>query len=169
MTAERTALVTGGARGIGRAIAERLAEGGWKVVATYNTGLDQGRELARTHGVEIRQVDLADRAESLDFARRISEEFSFGGLVNNAGILEKEPLGEMTLDAWDRTFEVNVTAPLILAQTIGPHMSRGASIVNIARMPTSDPSEASPTRPAKRLWFRSLVASQTSLAPGASG
>lgn len=132
MTAERTALVTGGARGIGRAIAERLAEGGWKVVATYNTGLDQARELARTHGVEIRRVDLADRAESLDFARRISEEFSFGGLVNNAGILEKEPLGEMTLDAWDRTFEVNVTAPLILAQTIGPHMSRGASIVNIA-------------------------------------
>lgn len=132
MTAERTVLVTGGARGIGRAIAERLAEGGWKVVATYNTGLDQARELARTHGVEIRQVDLADRAESLDFARRISEEFSFGGLVNNAGILEKEPLGEMTLDAWDRTFEVNVTAPLILAQTIGPHMSRGASIVNIA-------------------------------------
>ena len=132
MTAERTALVTGGARGIGRAIAERLAEGGWKVVATYNTGLDQARELARTHGVEIRQVDLADRAESLDFARRISEEFSFDGLVNNAGILEKEPLGEMTLDAWDRTFEVNVTAPLILAQTIGPHMSRGASIVNIA-------------------------------------
>ncbi|MFC9336003.1 SDR family NAD(P)-dependent oxidoreductase [Arthrobacter sp. NPDC057009] len=132
MTAERTVLVTGGARGIGRAIAERLAEGGWKVVATYNTGLDQARELARTHGVEIRQVDLADRAESLDFARRISEEFSFGGLVNNAGILEKEPLGEMTLDAWDRTFEVNVTAPLILARTIGPHMSRGASIVNIA-------------------------------------
>ncbi|APX03033.1 SDR family NAD(P)-dependent oxidoreductase [Arthrobacter sp. QXT-31] len=132
MTAERTVLVTGGARGIGRAVAERLAESGWKVVATYNTGLDQARELARTHGVEIRQVDLADRAESLDFARRISEEFSFGGLVNNAGILEKEPLGEMTLDAWDRTFEVNVTAPLILAQTIGPHMSRGASIVNIA-------------------------------------
>ena len=132
MTAERTALVTGGARGIGRAIAERLAEGGWKVVATYNTGLDQGRELARTHGVEIRHVDLADRAQSLDFARRISEEFSFDGLVNNAGILEKEPLGEMTLDAWDRTFEVNVTAPLILAQTIGPHMSPGASIVNIA-------------------------------------
>ncbi|WP_172411800.1 SDR family NAD(P)-dependent oxidoreductase [Arthrobacter globiformis] len=132
MTAERTVLVTGGARGIGRAIAERLAEGGWKVVATYNTGFDQARELARTHGVEIRQVDLADRAESLDFARRISEEFSFGGLVNNAGILEKEPLGEMTLDAWDRTFEVNVTAPLILAQTIGPRMSRGASIVNIA-------------------------------------
>ena len=132
MTAERTALVTGGARGIGRAITERLAEGGWKVVATYNTGLDQARQLARTHGVEIRQVDLADRAESLDFARRISEEFSFDGLVNNAGILEKEPLGEMTLDAWDRTFEVNVTAPLILAQAIGPHMSRGASIVNIA-------------------------------------
>jgi NAD(P)-dependent dehydrogenase (short-subunit alcohol dehydrogenase family) len=132
MTGEHTALVTGGARGIGRSIAERLAESGWTVVATYNTGLDEAKELARTHGVEIRQLDLTDRSGSLDFARQIRDEYSFVGLVNNAGILEKQPFEEITLDAWDRAFQVNVTAPLILAQAIGPYMSPGGSIVNIA-------------------------------------
>ncbi|MCP9002108.1 SDR family oxidoreductase [Pseudarthrobacter sp. RMG13] len=132
MTSERTALVTGGARGIGRSIAEKLAESGWKVVATYNTGLEDAKELARTHGVEIRQLDLTDRSKTLDFARRIHDEFSFGALVNNAGILEKQSFEEFRLDVWDRTLAVNVTAPLILAQSIGLRMSPGGSIVNIA-------------------------------------
>jgi NAD(P)-dependent dehydrogenase (short-subunit alcohol dehydrogenase family) len=132
MTNERAVLVTGGARGIGRAIAEHLAESGWKVVATYNTGLKEAVELRRTHGVEIRQLDMTDRSRSLDFARQIRSEFSFDALVNNAGILEKEAFSASTLGAWDRAFEVNVTAPLILSQALGPHMGPGGSIVNIA-------------------------------------
>ncbi|WP_457971743.1 SDR family NAD(P)-dependent oxidoreductase [Arthrobacter sp. D1-17] len=133
MPGERTTvLVTGGARGIGRAIAKTLAEGGWHVVATYKTGLDEAKELARTHDVQIRHVDLADRAETQNFAQQICEEFPLTALVNNAGILEKQPFEEMTLDVWDRTLAVNVTAPLILAQAIGPRLSPGGSIVNIA-------------------------------------
>lgn len=132
MTGKGTVLVTGGARGIGRAIAEQLAEIGWTVVVTYNTGRDEARELARTHGVEVHQLDLEDRSKALDFARQIRDEFALNALVNNAGVLEKQSLEEMTLDAWDRTFQVNVTAPLILAQTICPHMPRGGSIVNVA-------------------------------------
>ncbi|PTT62355.1 SDR family NAD(P)-dependent oxidoreductase, partial [Arthrobacter sp. HMWF013] len=96
MAGERTALVTGGARGIGRAIAEQLAEEGWNVVATYNTGLDEAKELARTHGVQIRRTDLADRAKTVEFAHRICDEFPLTALVNNAGVLEKEPFEEMT-------------------------------------------------------------------------
>lgn len=132
MADEPTVLVTGGARGIGRAIAERLAEGDWHVIATYLTGLDEAKELSRTHGVQIRQIDLADRAKTVDFAQRICEEFALTALVNNAGILEKEPFEDMTLTAWDRTLEVNVTAPLILTQAIGSRMAAGGSIVNIA-------------------------------------
>jgi NAD(P)-dependent dehydrogenase (short-subunit alcohol dehydrogenase family) len=132
MTRERTALVTGGARGIGRSIAKRLAENGWKVVATYNTSLDQANDLKRTHGLEIRQLDLADRSNVLEFARRIRDEFPFDGLVNNAGVLDKEPFEDFSFGVWDRTLEVNVTAPLILAQEIGLHMTPGGCIVNIA-------------------------------------
>lgn len=132
MTGEGTVLVTGGARGIGRSIAEHLAGMGWKVVVTYNTGLEEAQEFRRSHGVEVRHLDLTDRSRSLDVVRQIRDEFSLDALVNNAGILEKEPFEELTYDAWDRSFEVNVTAPLILAKEIGLHMPAGGSIVNIA-------------------------------------
>ncbi|WP_223932760.1 SDR family oxidoreductase [Arthrobacter sp. StoSoilB5] len=132
MASERNVLVTGGARGIGRSISEHLSGLGWKVVATYNTGLDEARELNRTHGVDMRQLDLTDRSRTRDFVRRICDEFQFHALVNNAGILEKESFEEFTFDVWDKTFEVNVTAPLILAQEIGLRMPHGGSIVNIA-------------------------------------
>ncbi|MDR7083700.1 NAD(P)-dependent dehydrogenase (short-subunit alcohol dehydrogenase family) [Arthrobacter ginsengisoli] len=82
--------------------------------------------------MEIRQLDMNNRSGSLDFARQIRSEFSFDALVNNAGVLEKEAFGKFSLDAWDRAFEVNVTAPLILSQEIGLHMGPGGSIVNIA-------------------------------------
>lgn len=132
MNGDRTVLVTGGARGIGRSIAENLAGVGWNVVATFHTSLDEARELSRTHGVEVRQVDLTNRARSLDFARRIRDEFAFDALVNNAGVLMKESIEELDFKAWDKTFEVNVTAPLILARDIGLRMPAGSSIVNIA-------------------------------------
>jgi NAD(P)-dependent dehydrogenase (short-subunit alcohol dehydrogenase family) len=128
----RTVLVTGGSRGIGRAIAELLASEGWKVVATYNSGVDEAQELKRAHGVEVRRIDLSDRERTVDFARQISEEFAFTGLVNNAGIIEFEPFDELTLNSWDRTFEVNVTAPLLLSKGIGLKMSSGSAIVNVA-------------------------------------
>lgn len=91
---ERTGLVTEGARGIGRAIAERLAESGWQVIAIYLTGLDEAKELARTHDVQIRQIDLTDRAKTVDFSQQICAEFPLTVLVNNAGFLEKEPFEE---------------------------------------------------------------------------
>jgi len=70
MSNPKTALVTGGSRGIGRAIAEHLADSGWKVVATYNTGIEEANHLKRTHGVEIRQVDLSRRDTLLDFTNQ---------------------------------------------------------------------------------------------------
>jgi NAD(P)-dependent dehydrogenase (short-subunit alcohol dehydrogenase family) len=132
MSNPKTALVTGGSRGIGRAIAEHLADSGWKVVATYNTGIEEANHLKRTHGVEIRQVDLSRRDTLLDFTNQISDEYVFDALVNNAGIIEFETFEDLTLDAWDRTMAVNVTAPLALCHALGLRMPPGGSIVNIA-------------------------------------
>lgn len=132
MTQERVVLVTGGSRGIGKSIAERLANSGWQVIATYKTGAEEAQELKRTHGVEIRQIDLSDRQKSVDFAQQIRDEYAFTALVNNAGVFEAEPFSELTLEAWDRTLEVNVTAPLLLAHDIGMKMLPGSAIVNIA-------------------------------------
>ncbi|MFB8369703.1 SDR family NAD(P)-dependent oxidoreductase [Pseudarthrobacter sp. NPDC055928] len=154
-----TVLVTGGARGIGRAIAERLAATGWDVVATYLTGRDEAEHLARTHDVQIRQIDLANRAETLAFAKQICQEFPLSALVNNAGILEKETFDSMTLDAWDRILEVNVTAPLILAQTIGPGMPAGGSIVNLASIDAFVGSYRGIAYPASKAALLSLTRS----------
>ncbi|MBT2520412.1 SDR family NAD(P)-dependent oxidoreductase [Arthrobacter sp. ISL-28] len=112
MTSEPIALVTGGARGIGRSIAEYLAGNGWKVVATYNTGLNEATELKHTHGVEIRQLDLTDRSRSLDFARHIRDEYSFEALVNNAGILEKQSFEEFNSGILTEPYEAASLTPL---------------------------------------------------------
>lgn len=132
MSSAKTVLVTGGSRGIGRAIAKHLAEAGWNVVATYNTGVEEANQLKRSHGVEMRQVDLSGRGTLLDFISRISDEYVFDALVNNAGIIEFETFEDLTLDAWDRTLAVNVTAPLALCHALGLTMPPGSSIVNIA-------------------------------------
>lgn len=132
MTSKGYVLVTGASRGIGRAIAEQLSTSGWQVVGTYNTKADEAKQLAQSHGVEIRQVDLTDRTRSLDFANQIRQEFEFSALVNNAGIIEFEKFDQLSLDAWDRTFEVNLNAPLILSRALAPSMTSGGSIVNIA-------------------------------------
>ena len=129
---KKAVLVTGGSRGIGRAIAEHLATSGWLVVATYNTGAAEAIQLKRSHGVEVRQVDLSNRDTLLDFVHQISDEYTFTALVNNAGIIEFELFDDLTLDAWERTMAVNVTAPLVLCHELGRKMPPGGSIVNIA-------------------------------------
>lgn len=66
--------------------------------------------------MEIRTLDLSDRAKTVDFTRQICNEFPLAALVNNAGILEKEAFDEMTLDAWDRTMAVTRS----LTNVLGP-------------------------------------------------
>jgi NAD(P)-dependent dehydrogenase (short-subunit alcohol dehydrogenase family) len=127
----RTVLVTGGSRGIGRAIAEHLAEHDWRVVATYNTGVDGAEELRQTHDVDIRRVDLSHRAGCVEFARQLLHEYEFSALVNNAAMIEFERFDDFTMETWDRTLEVNLTAPLILAGELGRRMPAGGSIVNV--------------------------------------
>jgi len=126
-----TVVVTGASRGIGRAIAERLAITGCAVVGTYKAGRDEAEDLAATHGVEIRQVDLSVRRDTEAFgdemaARRIA------GLVNNAGIIEFEAFDNLTIEAWERTLAVNVTAPLILSHRLRDAFVFGGAIVNVA-------------------------------------
>lgn len=105
-------VVTGASRGIGRAIAERLSASGRTVVGTFNTGRDEANDLSASHGVEVIHVDLGDRDSTGTLIEALAGR-PIAGLVNNAGIIEFETFDEFTMDAWDRTFEVNVNAPLL--------------------------------------------------------
>ncbi|MGB8861801.1 MAG: SDR family NAD(P)-dependent oxidoreductase [Ilumatobacteraceae bacterium] len=140
MTSSATpvAFVTGAARGIGAAIAATFAGEGARLALLDREG-DQCRATAGSLGALAFDVDLADP----DDTRRVTTTAidALGGidvLVNNAGILHMAPLLEITVDDWDRTFDVNVRAMLLTTQVAAKAMisarQAAGSIINMASM-----------------------------------
>jgi NAD(P)-dependent dehydrogenase (short-subunit alcohol dehydrogenase family) len=133
----RRALVTGGSRGIGAAIAVALAEKGADVAITYQRSPDRAAEVVRQvealgrKGVAV-QADSADPdavKRSVDEAAR-----ALGGLdilVNNAAIALYETIANFKVEDFDALFAVNVRSPLLAAQAAIPHLGEGGRIVNI--------------------------------------
>jgi NAD(P)-dependent dehydrogenase (short-subunit alcohol dehydrogenase family) len=127
-------LITGASRGIGRAIAEKLA-------APDCTLLLHGRDreaLAQTCGsVEAksaRAITLCYDLRDPDAIGKMVDDIgtaSLDGLIHNAGIAFVKPLEAITLEEWQATIAVNVTAPFLLTQKLLPNMSAGSTIVNV--------------------------------------
>jgi 3-hydroxybutyrate dehydrogenase len=129
----RLALVTGGGRGIGAAVARRLAAAGARVVVTGRTAGEIEAGAAELGGVALR-ADLSDRDDTDRLLRDLSLLGAVDVLVNNAGIAESASL-EKTDDAmWDRIVEINATAPYRLTRALVPAMVRAGwgRVVNIA-------------------------------------
>jgi NAD(P)-dependent dehydrogenase (short-subunit alcohol dehydrogenase family) len=126
--AGRRALVTGGTRGIGAAIAERLAAEGAEVVVTGTR--DDGSGPA---GCEYRAVDFADLAATEQFASEAAK-LALDILVNNAGVNKISPFAEIDPADFDRIQRVNVRAPFLLCRAVVPGMrQRGwGRIVNVS-------------------------------------
>lgn len=127
-------LITGASRGIGRAIAEKLAAPG---ATLFLHGRDAAALAETKRIVEERQAaavvvaaDLAQPAEIRGMTEQIGTE-PLDVLVHNAGIAVVKPFGEVSLEEWQRTLAVNVTAPFLLTQQFAPLMKSGASIVHI--------------------------------------
>ncbi len=128
----KVAVVTGGGRGIGRGITERLLAAGARVLVAQRQALDE--VLARNANVAWVNADLGEREAPYSVARAVEEKF--GGadiLVNNAGFMFELSLDEMTEADWDRMMVVNMRAPVFLAKALLPQMRRrgGGSIINI--------------------------------------
>src|SRR6516162_11615040 len=127
-------LVTGASRGIGRAIAEKLA-------AADVTLLLHGRNtvaLAETcKAVQDRGAGVVKLVHDLATEKGVANLISQVGsepldvLVNNAGIAIVKPFREITFEAWRQTIAVNVTAPFLLMQRFAGEMPPGSSIVNV--------------------------------------
>lgn len=124
-------VVTGASRGIGKAIAIELSKAGYEVHGTYSMSKDEADKLAAEHNIIFHQADLAQRESTLKLANELSS-LSVHGLVNNAGIWEMDKPLNMDYATWDRTLEINLTAPLILSTAIGKTMTKGSCIVNIS-------------------------------------
>jgi len=133
------ALVTGGGRGIGRAIAERLLADGWTVAVTWCSQREAAAALETTHPGTVRafQLDLRDRERP---ARLVVEvEDALGpilALVNNAGVQRSELLAMTSDDSWDEVVDTNLGGAFrcmreVLRAMVG---RRRGSIVNIASL-----------------------------------
>jgi 3-oxoacyl-[acyl-carrier protein] reductase len=135
----KTAFVTGGSRGIGRAIAIALAEAGADVALTYRARADEARAVAReieTRGRRVLslQMDVADRA-SVEAAARDAK-VAFGAisiLVNNAGINKPTDFDQVSDADWDSILATNLRGPFVCAQIFLPILAAagGGSIVHI--------------------------------------
>jgi len=122
--AGKTALVTGGGRGIGRAIAIRLAADGARVVVTGRTTAEI-EDAARATGGVAMACDMADRTDIAALLTRLDAEVGrIDVLVANAGFAESAPYHATSDEAWDRMMAVNATAPFLLTRALVPPMAK---------------------------------------------
>jgi NAD(P)-dependent dehydrogenase (short-subunit alcohol dehydrogenase family) len=133
----KVALITGAARGIGMATAERFLADGWRVAlldidaATLNRTHDEMRKSGTVIAIHC---DVADAGAVARAIAVVAENFGrLDALVNNAGIAIFKPILDVTYDDWSRVLAVNLTGPFLCAQAAAPLMrdSGGGAIVNV--------------------------------------
>jgi 3-oxoacyl-[acyl-carrier protein] reductase/pteridine reductase len=146
----RTALITGGARRIGRGIGVALAAAGADVAFTYNrsaSDAEQTLALLRSFGVRAHAVvcDLHDPAAVSQVMPQLSDWLghpangapSLDLLVNNAGAFEVASLDELAVEQWDAMFATNTRAPFLMAQAALPYLRNSGTtgrIINIGSL-----------------------------------
>jgi len=138
----QVAVVTGAARGIGEAIAYRLARMGADIVLTARdqARLAQVKEKIAQHGGKafVLPCDLTDESAVVALGQRVGKEHGRCDiLVNNAGIgVLRKPLIDLPVEEWDRMMDTNLKAPYLLIRAFGPMMiaARSGHIINISSL-----------------------------------
>jgi 3-oxoacyl-[acyl-carrier protein] reductase len=141
MNNKKTALVTGGAKGIGSAICRALAKDGYKIAINYNSSQNEAvalkSELSAITDVEIFKADVSD---SMQVKKMFSEiEKAFGGvdvLVNNAGIAGQKLFTDITDEVWQKMINTNLSSAFYCSREALNFMinQKSGKIINIASM-----------------------------------
>ena len=135
----KVALVTGGAKRVGAAIARRLHSGGANLMLHYRGSEREAKALreelnaARANSVALVQADLLDVQGLAEIVRNTVNRFErLDALINNASAFFPTPVGEMTPANWESLIGANLRAPLFLSQAAASHLKKaGGTIVNI--------------------------------------
>src|SRR5258708_26184196 len=154
----KVALITGGSRGIGAAIAKRLAADGANVAITYTKGADAAaavvKEIERAGRKEIAiQADAADAGAVEAAVEKTVKTFGrLDILVNNAGTAVPKRFEETTLEELDRLMDINVRGVFVATQAALKHMKSGGRIISLASAlgpapPNPRPPPHLPTKP----------------------
>jgi 3-oxoacyl-[acyl-carrier protein] reductase len=164
---EKIALITGGSRGIGAAIAKRLAGEGAKVAITYTKGADAAasvvKEIERAGGKAIAiQADAADaKAVKAAVDKTVATFGRLDVLVNNAGTAIPKTFEETTLEEMDRVIDINLRGTFVATQAALKHMKDGGRIIMIGssvgeRMMTPGLVPYSATKGAVKMFTQGL-------------
>jgi NAD(P)-dependent dehydrogenase (short-subunit alcohol dehydrogenase family) len=154
---DRVVIITGGSRGLGRAMATALAEAGAHIVVTSR---DPARvegvaaELEATHGRACRGYgcDVREPGQVDDLVRRVIDEFGqIDVLINNAGVNIRRPIEELSLDEFRTVMDTNVTGAWLMCRAVGPYMKARrygrvinfGSILSVISMPGRTPYASS--------------------------
>ena len=127
----KLALVTGGSRGIGSAIARELAAAGARVVVGYRMGVDEAEALVREIGGRAVQADVSSPEEA---ARLVEDAGDLDILVNNAGLTRDGLLARMSDDDWQTVIDTNLSSVFYTCRAVTRPMmrKRAGAIVNVS-------------------------------------
>lgn len=144
--AHKVALVTGGARRMGRAFAEALAGRGMRVAIHHGASRVEAAALvsqlrAAGHDAHAFDADLRDATAAIALPARVVSHFGrLDVLVNSAAVMERLPVADTSVQQWDDILNLNLRAPFFLAQQAAPYLAKhGGKIVNIADLGGLEP------------------------------
>ena len=130
----RIALVTGGTRGIGKAISTALQRAGYKVIATFNTNEESARAFKEETNVHTIKFDVCDYTACVHATEEITAQFGpIDILVNNAGITRDSMFHKMTPNAWDDVIQTNLSSCYTMTRAVieGMRERNFGRIINI--------------------------------------
>ena len=123
----KTAVITGANRGIGLAISQQLVDKGWDVIAICRSDSEDIEAIAH---MVISGIDVT-HPEHLEQVKKIIGDQRIDLLINNAGLLQDEQLGDIDYESMRTQFEINALAPLRVTETLLDNLAEGGKIANI--------------------------------------
>ena len=133
----KTVLITGGSRGIGRAMVEQFAKEGYSVAFTYKKSESEAKSLAESTGALAIRADSASEADVIAAVKQAEEAIGgIGCLINNAGISSFSLFTDLTLEKWNEFIGGNLTGAFLYSRAVIPGMvsRKNGRIINISSM-----------------------------------